>query len=396
MYNNGNSSKNVTGASVVDGTLENADYADNAISGDKIDGGTISGSVTLVTPDIGTPSAGTLTNCSGTASSLTSGNVTTNANLTGVVTSSGNATAIADNAISGDKIDGGIISNFQSTGIDDRLASGKSIYTNGTKVGIGTSTPSYKLSVYGANVELGNGYTDGVLTLGSFSGSNSETVIKSGSDIKFTTFQTAAFYERMRIDSSGNVLVGTTVSGGSNPAKLEVASTGGARIIQTKSGVDTSTNAITFNTPSGQAGLIYTNTLTTTYATSSDYRLKENVVPMTGSIDRLKNLKPSRFNFSANPTTTVDGFLAHEAQEVVPEAINGTKDAMTDMGNITDAEGVITEENVVEPVELQEGQAWTKTGEVADYQGIDQSKLVPLLVAALQEAIARIETLENA
>jgi hypothetical protein len=142
MYNNGNSSKNVTGSSVVDGTLENADYADNAISGDKIDGGTISGSVTLVTPDIGTPSAGTLTNCDGTASSLTAGNVTTNANLTGVVTSSGNATAIADNAISGDKIDAGVISNFQSTGIDDRQATGKSIYTNGTSVGVGTDSPS--------------------------------------------------------------------------------------------------------------------------------------------------------------------------------------------------------------------------------------------------------------
>jgi hypothetical protein len=143
MYNNGNSSKNVTGASVVDGTLENADYADNAISGDKIDGGTISGSVTLVTPDIGTPSAGTLTNCSGTASSLTAGNVTTNANLTGVVTSSGNATAIADNAISGDKIDAGVISNFQSTGIDDRASTSNKVTLTDSGVGIGTTPNSY-------------------------------------------------------------------------------------------------------------------------------------------------------------------------------------------------------------------------------------------------------------
>jgi hypothetical protein len=136
MYNSGNSSKNVTGASVVDGTLENADFADNTISGDKIDGGTISGSVTLVTPDIGTPSAGVLTNCSGTASSLTTGNVTTNANLTGVVTSSGNATAIADNAISGDKIDAGVISNFQSTGIDDRLPTAKILTLKTTGVDV--------------------------------------------------------------------------------------------------------------------------------------------------------------------------------------------------------------------------------------------------------------------
>jgi hypothetical protein len=103
--------------------ITDSEVADNALSGNKIDGGTISGSVTLVTPDIGTPSAGVLTNCSGTASSLTAGNVTTNANLTGVVTSTGNATAIAADAISGDKIDGGTISNFTSTGIDDDASS---------------------------------------------------------------------------------------------------------------------------------------------------------------------------------------------------------------------------------------------------------------------------------
>jgi hypothetical protein len=84
---------------------------------------------------------------------------------------------------------------------------------------------------------------------------------------------------------------------------------------------------------------------------------------MTGSIDRLKELKPSKFNFIADADTTVDGFLAHEVSDTVPEAISGTKDAVDDDGN-------------------------------PDYQGIDQSKLVPLLVSALQEAITRIETLE--
>jgi hypothetical protein len=81
-------------------------------------------------------------------------------------------------------------------------------------------------------------------------------------------------------------------------------------------------------------------------------------------ITRLQQLKPSRFNFIADPAKTVDGFLAHEAQAVVPECVTGEKDAVDDDGN---------------PV----------------YQGIDQSKLVPLLTAALQEAIGRIETLEG-
>ena len=85
---------------------------------------------------------------------------------------------------------------------------------------------------------------------------------------------------------------------------------------------------------------------------------------MTGAITRVKQLAPKRFNFIADDTVTVDGFLAHEAQTVVPEAVSGTH-------NEVDADG-----NAV-------------------MQGIDQSKLVPLLTGALQEAIAKIETLET-
>ncbi len=113
---------------------------------------------------------------------------------------------------------------------------------------------------------------------------------------------------------------------------------------------------------------------------------------MTGSIDRLKELKPSKFNFIADADTTVDGFLAHEVSDTVPEAISGTKDAMT------------TEEYEVEPaIEAtydEEGNELTPAveavmgeREVEDYQGIDQSKLVPLLTSALQEAVAKIEEL---
>ena len=121
----------------------------------------------------------------------------------------------------------------------------------------------------------------------------------------------------------------------------------------------TSVSLMRFGT---EVGKITTSNTATAYNTSSDYRLKENVVPMTGSINRLKTLKPSRFNFIVDADTTVDGFLAHEAQEVVPEAITGTKDELDDNGD-------------------------------AIMQGIDQAKLVPLLVSALQEAIARIEEL---
>lgn len=121
---------------------------------------------------------------------------------------------------------------------------------------------------------------------------------------------------------------------------------------------------LSFANTNGTVGSIETDTFATYYITSSDYRLKENVIPVTDGIARLQQLKPSRFNFITDPAKTVDGFLAHEVQAVVPEAITREKDAVDDDGN---------------PV----------------YQGIDQSKLVPLLTAALQEAVKRIETLEQ-
>ena len=121
--------------------------------------------------------------------------------------------------------------------------------------------------------------------------------------------------------------------------------------------------AIFANGGATTVGSISCTTSSTTYATSSDYRLKENVIDMTGAIDRVKQLAPKRFNFIAEPSKTVDGFLAHEAQAVVPESVIGTKDAVDGDGN---------------PV----------------IQGIDQAKLVPLLCASLQEAITKIEALE--
>ena len=120
---------------------------------------------------------------------------------------------------------------------------------------------------------------------------------------------------------------------------------------------------ISFSNPNGVVGSISTNTSATAYNTSSDYRLKENVVDLDNAIDRLRQLPVRRFNFIADPDTLVDGFLAHEVQDIVPEAITGEKDAVDDEGN---------------PV----------------FQGIDQSKLVPLLTAALQEAISEIESLK--
>jgi hypothetical protein len=146
-------------------------------------------------------------------------------------------------------------------------------------------------------------------------------------------------------------------------------------------------NAVQFRYSGTAVGSISISSTSTSYYTSSDYRLKELDVPMEGSIDRLKALRPINFAWKADGSRT-DGFFAHEAQEVVPECATGTKDAMKDeeyevTPAVMDGDTVVTE-------------AVMGTRSVPDYQGIDQSKLVPLLVASLQEAIARIEVLENA
>jgi len=119
-----------------------------------------------------------------------------------------------------------------------------------------------------------------------------------------------------------------------------------------------------------QVGSIYFNSGGTSFNTSSDYRRKENVIDLTGAITRLKTLKPKRFNFISNPAVTLDGFLAHEVT-AVPEAVTGIKDE----------------------VATEDGEDYKKGDPI--YQQLDQSKLVPLLVAALQEAVARIEALEG-
>jgi hypothetical protein len=115
----------------------------------------------------------------------------------------------------------------------------------------------------------------------------------------------------------------------------------------------------------GEVGTIVTNASSTSYNTSSDYRLKENVDYTWDATTRLKQLKPARFNWiSDDSNTLIEGFLAHEVSSIVPEAVSGVKDAIDEDGN-------------------------------PDHQGIDQSKLVPLMVKTIQEAMERIETLET-
>jgi hypothetical protein len=194
--------------------------------------------------------------------------------------------------------------------------------------------------------------------------------------------------EYARIDSSGNLLLGTTSINGVGGITLNPNSSNGAgQIVFNRNTTASTSFPFVFQDAGGAKGSIsYTDTATA-YNTSSDYRLKTDAQPITGASARVQALNPVNFEWITDGTR-VDGFLAHEAQAIVPEAVTGAKDAMRD------------EEYEVTPAVLDDDgnvvtEAVMGTRSVPDYQGIDQSKLVPLLTAALQEALTKIDALET-
>lgn len=239
-------------------------------------------------------------------------------------------------------------------------------YTNSTErmridtsgnVGIGTSSPTHKLGVNGniAWGTAGNGriYSDqswGCI----FQASQASPAVAD------FMWQNASGTERMRIDTSGNLLVNST--------STSYASSGnsfrwmnGVGVMCSKNTTN-ETNQVVFFNPNGLVGFINTNGSTTVYGSVSDYRLKENVAPITGALDKVAQLKPVTYNWKVDGSDG-QGFIAHELAEVVPDCVTGEKDAV-------DAEG--------NPV----------------YQGIDTSFLVATLTAAIQELNAKVDTLQ--
>jgi hypothetical protein len=181
--------------------------------------------------------------------------------------------------------------------------------------------------------------------------------------------------ERMRINQNGNIQIGTTAES----ARLHIASS-------TTAGTDA---LVVFSDASGtDCGSIDINASANTvaYTTSSDYRLKENVDYNFDATSRIKQLKPARFNFIADADTTVDGFIAHEVSSVVPEAVTGTYNEVKTWKE---------HEELPEGVSVGDNKLDENGNTIPEYQGIDQSKLVPLLVKTIQELEARITALET-
>jgi len=232
-------------------------------------------------------------------------------------------------------------------------------------VGIGTSSPATKLNIQttGADTEVrATTITSGNVRFGMDASGAVYNWIQS--DRSSLAMQFAVDNaERMRIDSAGNLLVGTTAPDSTNSNSFTFQPVDRYSVFNHDNATGSGTAYIFFSFNGGAIGSIsQSGTTGVAYNTSSDYRLKEDVQPMVGSVDRLMALKPVNFAWKVDGSR-VDGFLAHEAQEVVPEAVTGSKDAVDKDGK-------------------------------PEYQGIDQSKIVPLLTAALQEALKRIEALE--
>ena len=183
----------------------------------------------------------------------------------------------------------------------------------------------------------------------------------------------ATLSERMRIASDGKVGIGT----GASPDETFHVQGYVSAFERTDVNSGTHERVCGFKDGGGtERGNIKVSNASVQFNTTSDYRLKENQTSITDGITRLKTLKPYQFNFKQNPDVKVDGFFAHEVT-AVPEAVSGTKDQVVVQADVD--KGEYPESKLGDPI----------------HQGIDQSKLVPLLTAALQEAITKIETLET-
>ena len=292
--------------------------------------------------------------------------------------------------------------------------SGASVNSDADQLVIEGSTGAIGMSILSATNGTGDIYFGD-------SGNNAAGFIQYNHSSNYMRFGTNAATEQMRITSGGILELQNGVDSGTTTCGIAIGAAqkdskrltvygsayqlSGIAEFQTSNGGGNNPLILFTDGNNSNCGEITIDAAANTvaYSTSSDYRLKENVSAISNGITRVKQLKPYRFNFITSPDNTVDGFFAHEAQEVVPEAVNGTKDAMKTVNNVVvNADGTVEIWGVTETEwttgktngKYANNSTWEASKSVIDRQGIDQSKLVPLLTSALQEAITKIETLE--
>ena len=265
------------------------------------------------------------------------------------------------------------VNSESNTSILELLPTGVTVFKNGSpsgtsapesmridadgKVGIGTTSPEAALHVKDI------GTTQPCILVEGASQTEGDIAVIDGESLQIGHWSGSSFTERMSITSSGQVLIGTTTVDGTGGASFRPNfDDGAARLTFNRANTTNNSVVLQFDNNGSGVGQIVHNNSSTTYSTSSDYRLKEDILEIQDSVSRVQALKPVNFAWKIDGRRA-DGFLAHEAQEVVPEAVIGDKDAVDEDGQ-------------------------------PNYQGIDQSKLVPLLTKALQEALTKIESLE--
>ena len=228
---------------------------------------------------------------------------------------------------------------------------------------------------YGYNLDVSDGTEDGgfaidVMKAGTvrsiLTATGDEIVFNNGSqDIDFRV-ESDGNANMFKVDAGAeHVNIGASDVSDGDDASFNIEGNTSKYAQKIYQGATGTQGAIRFHNPNGTVGNIHMSGSSTVFATSSDYRLKENVNYSWDATTELKKLKPAKFNFKADASTTLEGFLAHEVADVVPIAVDGEKDAVNDEGKIVP-------------------------------QSIDQSKLVPLMVKTIQELEARIKTLEDA
>jgi hypothetical protein len=296
-----------------------------------------------------------------------------------MLNSTGTATFISDNQASA------TYTGFQFQGLS--TASGTPVtyatIDGSGNVGIGTSSPANTLDINSSSNYVARFQNSSNQSLYFYSGSNLSGLVAESTGQNGILFNSDSDFgyiftdgsEKMRITSSGNLLVGTTTgmgggggdgikgvqAGGGNPAQIIIQNSSDANIYLAKVSGYTSGNLQLFYVNNSLIGSISTNGSNTTYSTSSDYRLKEDIAPLTNALAKVAQLKPVTYKWKSTGKES-QGFIAHELQSVIPEAVVGEKDAIDSKGN-------------------------------PHYQGIDTSFLVATLTAAIQEQQALIENL---
>jgi chemotaxis protein histidine kinase CheA len=383
-----------------------------------------------------TNAATSATNAATSATNAATSETTAATSASAASTSAGDAAASAASInlnsidINGGTIDGTVIGGtttaavtgttitatgaFTSPGIDDNATSTAMTLSASGKVGIGTGSPNGNLDISaGSTPQVILNNTDGTsnnshdFRIATFGGLTPfwSSLSLDASSIQIKTFTTP----RMTIDSSGNLMLGTTILGGTGGLTVSPNTTNGATavVFNRNPAAGALSHVFDFRDGGASKGSIFYNSTSTLYNTSSDYRLKENITSIEGATDIVKAMNPCTYNFKGYSADWHDGFLAHELQELHPRAVVGEKDEMYDeeyevtpavyedavIPAVLDEEGNELEAERIERQVVAEAVIGTRS--VPKYQSVDYAKLTPILTAALKEALTKIDDLET-